>query len=171
MSRDDSAAAAHLRPNERVLVGLEGVVSGYTRWSSAGGLLGIVAALSVPRFLGLGFWLGVLSIVVVVTAVFLLVYYFVGRRLAANSQPPSETPYVTVVLTDRRVLVLDRGLGAEEPVLLEECESRDISTVRYGKAGPLMPQRLGYVVGSSDRREYEFPRTQPVRDFVDRFET
>ena len=170
MSRDQDAASAYLRPNERTIIELEGVVSGYTRWSSGGGLLGIVAALAVPRVLNLGFWVGVVSIVAVITAVFLLVYYFVGRRLAAAATPPSETPYVTVVLTDRRVLLLDRGLGAEQPKLLEEAPRSNVSTVRYGKAGPLVPQRLGYVFNANERREFEFPRSQPVTRFVEYFD-
>jgi uncharacterized membrane protein len=163
------AAANYLRPNERVIVELDGVVSGYTRWSSAGGLLGILAALTVPRVLSLGFWLGVISIVVVVTAVFLLVYYLVGRRLAARAAPPSETPYVTLVLTDKRMLLLDRGLGAEEPDLIEECSRDTVSTVRHGSAGPLVPQRLGYVIAGTERRELEFPRSQPVARLVEQF--
>ena len=170
MSKEHSPVSAHLRPNERTVVELEGVVSGYTRWSSLGGLLGIVIGLSVPRIFRLGFWPGVISIVVVVTIVFLLVYYFVGRRLAARNEPSSESPYLTLVLTDRRVLVLDRGLGAEEPILLEENATTDLSAIRHQKAGLLLPQRLNYVLGANRRREFEFPRSQPVRKFVERFE-
>ena len=158
-----------LWPNETVVVELDGVVSGYTRWSGLGGIGGILAALTVPRVFNLSFWVGIISIVVVVTAVFLLVYYLVGRRLAARSRPPSETPYVTLVLTNRRVLLFDRGLGGEDPVLLEECSRNDVSTVRYGPAGPLVPQRLGFVIGATERRELEFPRSQPVSQFVDEF--
>ncbi len=169
MSREEAVGARHLRPNERTVVVLDGVVRGYTRWSGLGGILGIVAALTVPRVLQLGFVVGMISIVVVITIVFLLVYYVVGRRLAAKSTPPSETPYVTVLLTDRRVLLLDRGLGAEDPKLIEEASSNSISTVRYGSAGPLVPQRLGFVIKGSERREFEFPRSQPVKEFVDYF--
>ena len=120
--------------------------------------------------MNLGFWIGVVSIVAVVTVVFLLVYYFVGRRLAARNTPPTETPYVTVLLTDRRVLLLDRGLGAEDPELVEETSSDNVSTVRYGAAGPLVPQRLGFVIKGSERREFEFPRSQPVAKFVEHFD-
>ena len=168
MSKDSSAGGV-LWPNERVVVELDGVVAGYTRWSGLGGIGGILAALTVPRVFNLGFWVGIISIIVVVTAVFLLVYYLVGRRLAARSQPPSESPYVTVVLTDRRVLLFDRGLGGEAPVLIEESPVNNVSTVRYRPAGPLVPQRLGFVIGAADRREFEFPRSQPVSQFVDEF--
>ena len=166
MSASDSVASDHLWAREERIVELEGVVHGYTRWSSIGGLLGILAGLSVPRVFGLPFWIGIISIVVVVTVVFLLVYYFVGRRLAAQSKPPSESPYVTLVLTDRRILVLDRGLGAEEPILLEETPRADVSEVRHRRARPLLPHRLNYVVGSGERREFEFPRSQQVGKFA-----
>ncbi len=170
MGRDESAASSHLEPGERSVIELEGVVSGYTRWSGLGGLVGILLALAVPRALNLGFVLGVLSIVAVVTAVFMLVYYFVGRRLAARSTPSFETPYVTVMLTDRRVLLLDRGLGAEDPMLVEQTSRADVGAVRYSKAGPLVPHRLGYVRDGAERREFEFPRSQPVAKFVEYFE-
>ncbi len=170
MGRDDSGANPHLGPNERTVLELEGVVPGYTRWSGLGSLAGILLALAVPRALNLDFVLGVLSIIAVVTAVFLLVYYFVGRRLAARSTPPSETPYVTVMLTDRRILLLDRGLGAEEPKLIEQASSDNVGAVRHTRAGPLVPQRLGYVLNGTERREFEFPRSQPVGKFVKHFE-
>ena len=165
----DSGVGPHLWSNERPLVELEGVVSGYSRWSGLGGVIGVVAALTVPRVLNLGFWLGALSIILVITGVFMLVYYFAGRRLAALSTPPTETPYILVVLTDRRVLVFDRGLGSEDLKLVEEVPVRNISAVRYSKAGLLVPHRLGYTVGGNERREFEFSRSQPVTEFVDHF--
>lgn len=167
MSSDDRLIASHLRKNERAMMELEGVVPGYTRWSGLGGIVGIVAALTVPRLLNLGFLLGALSIVVVITVVFFVIYYGIGRRLATRSKPPAETPYITVVLTDRRILVFDRGLGGDALKLIEESDINNIGAVRYGAAGPLVPQRLGFVVNGRDRREFEFPRSQPVREFVD----
>ena len=166
----ESPARKHLRPNEPIVVELEGVVPGYTRWSALGGIVGVVVALTMPRMFNLGFWLGALSIIVVITGFFLLVYYLVGRRLASQSQPPTDSPYILLVLTDRRVLVLDRGLGSEEPTLVEEVSTRNVSTIRYEKAGTLSPQQLGYTIGSSDRREFEFSRSQPVGEFVARFQ-
>ncbi len=159
-----------LLDNESVELELEGVASGYTRWSGLGGIVGIVMALTVPRALNLSFWVGVVSILVVVTAVFLLVYYFIGRRIAANAEPPSETPYLLLVLTNRRVFLFDRGLGGEAPVLLEEANRNSISAVRYGAAGMLVPQRLGFVIKGNRRREFEFARPQPVKKFVEKFE-
>ena len=162
-------AAEHLLPNEKTVVELEGVVSGYTRWSGLGGTVAIISALTVPRVFHLNFWIGALSIVAVVSAIFMLVYYVVGRRLAAQGRPPSETPYVLVLLTDRRVLLLDRGLGGDAPVLLEETSAHNVGAVRYGAAGALVPQRLGYVLNGNERREFEFPRSQPVRTFARSF--
>jgi hypothetical protein len=160
---------AVLWPNEQAIVELDGVVPGYTRWSGLGGIVGIVSALTVPRVLNLGFVLGALSIVVVISVVFLLVYYIIGRRLASRSKPPSETPYVTVLLTDKRLLLLDRGLGGEDPEVIEESQLRMVSTIRHEAAGAFVPQLLGYVVNGTERREFEFPRSQPVKEFVEYF--
>jgi hypothetical protein len=169
MSRSDDPIAGYLRPNERSIIELEGVVPGYTRWSGLGGIIGIVSALTVPRVLNLGFVLGALAIVAVITVFFMAVYYGIGRQLAKRCKPPTETPYLTVVLTDRRVLLFDRGLGGEDLKLIEETSTTNVSTVRYGAARPLVPQRLGYVVHGSDRREFEFARAQRVPDFVEHF--
>lgn len=156
-----------LGPGETVTVTLNGVVKGFTRWSSLGGIFGIVAALTVPRLLDLTFVWGALVIVVVLGLAFLAIYYGAGRPLASRSEPPLNGPYLTLVLTNRRVLLLDRELGLDEPLLVEEVPLRQISTVRYGKAGPLVPQRLGYVVDGEGRRGFEFPRNEPVKKFID----
>ncbi len=170
MSRIEKSGKDPLWPNEQTIVELDGVVPGYTRWSGLGGIVGIVTALTIPRVLNLGFVVGVISIVAVITIVFLLIYYVIGSRLAAGSRPPTESPYVTLLLTDRRVLLFDRGLGAEDPKLVEEALLTNVSTIRYGSAGPLVPQRLGYVISGSERREFEFPRAQPVKKFVRHFD-
>jgi hypothetical protein len=170
MGRDSSPVSAHLWSNERLAVELEGVVPGYTRWSGLGGIVGVVAALTVPRVFNLGFWVGAISIIVVIIGVFMLVYYFIGRRLAAQSRPPTESPYILVALTDRRVLVFDRGLGAEEFALVEDVPLRNVGNIRHAEAGLLVPQRLEYSVGGNERREFEFSRSQRVGEFVARFE-
>ena len=170
MASESSSVRGQLWPNERVVVELEGVVPGYTRWSGLGGIVGVVAALTVPRILNLGFWMGALSIIVVITGVFMLVYYFAGRRLAERSKPQTETPYILLVLTDRRVLIFDRGLGSDDLQLVEDVPVRDVSTIRYTKAGLLVPQQLRYTLGSNERRAFEFSRSQPVGEFVDRFQ-
>jgi hypothetical protein len=158
-----------LGSGEEVAVSLNGVVQGFTRWSGLGGIFGIVAALTVPRLLNLTFVLGALVIVVVLGLAFLVIYYGAGRPLARRSEPPLSGPYLTLVLTNRRVLLLDRELGLDEPLLIEEVQLHQISTVRYGKAGPLVPQRLGYVVDGEGRRDFEFPRNEPVKKFIDVF--
>jgi hypothetical protein len=160
-------SAAFLRPGEEVIVELDGVVTGYTRWSGLGSVFGILLALSIPRLLELNFVAGAVVIVAVITGVFLLLYYVVGRRLAKRAAPPMDSPYLVVALTRKRVLLLDRGLGSDEPKLIEAASVNDVGTVRYRPAGLLMPQRLGYVVAGADRREFEFPRNQQVGTFVE----
>ncbi len=164
-----SQAAHLLEPGERVVVELNGVVAGFTRWSGLGGIIGIVTALTVPRLLELSFLLGAVSIVVVLGLFFVAIYFGVGRPLGKRNEPPLTGPYLTLALTDRRVLLLDRALGAEEAKLAESIELRSVSTVRHGRAGALVPQRLGYVVDGVGRREYEFPRSEPVSRFVETF--
>ena len=158
-----------LEPGEDVAVELNGAVPGFTRWSGVGGVAGIAIALSVPRLLDLSFLLGALVIILVMALVFLIVYYLVGRPIAARNKPPMGSPYLALVLTNRRVLLFDRALGADAPILVETAPVRDVSTIRYAKAGPLVPQRLGFVIGGSARREFEFPRSEPVAEFVDAF--
>lgn len=158
-----------LEPGEEVSVALNGVVKGFTRWSGLGGIFGIVAALTVPRVLNLSFVVGAIAIVFVLGLVFLVIYYGGGRPLARRSSPPMSSPYLTVALTNRRVLLIDRDLGSDRPALVESVELRQVSTVRYGKAGALVPQRLGYVIDGTGRREFEFPRAEPVKKFVDGF--
>jgi len=170
MARESSSVHGQLWPNERMVVELEGVVPGYTRWSGLGGIVGVIAALTVPRVFNLGFWIGALSIILVIAGVFMLVYYFVGRRLAERSRPPTETPYILLVLTDRRVLIFDRGLGSDDLKVVEEVPLRNVSTIRYTKAALLVPHQLGYAVAGRERREFEFSRHQPVGKFVDHFE-
>lgn len=168
--RIGAGQAEHLlQPGEQVVVELNGVVAGFTRWSGLGGILGIVTALTVPRVLELSFVLGAVSIVVVLGLVFVAVYYGIGRPLGRRNEPPLTGPYLTLVLTERRVLLLDRALGADQAKLAESIELRDISTVRHGRAGALVPQRLGYVIDGIGRREYEFPRSEPVTRFVEVF--
>lgn len=158
-----------LEPGENSVVVLEGVVAGFTRWSGLGGVVGIIVALTVPRLLNLGFFVGALSIVVILTLVFAVVYMGVGRPLARRNDPPMQSPYLTLQLTDRRVLLFDRPLGTDMPSLVESLDSSDVSTVRYGKSGALVPQRLGYVFRGTERREFEFPRSEAVKEFVDYF--
>ena len=158
-----------LEPGESSVVVLEGVVKGFTRWSGLGGVAGIIVALTVPRVLNLGFIVGAIAIVAVLTAVFALVYFGAGRPLARRHDPALESPYLTLQLTDKRVLLLDRPLGSDSPTLVEATSTTDISTVRYGAAGPLVPQRLGFVIRGTDRREFEFPRSESVSEFVEYF--
>lgn len=166
--RNESLAEL-LEADEAIVVELNGVVTGFTRWSGAGGIAGVVVALTVPRLSNLSFLPGMVAIVVVLALVFLFVYYVVGRPLARRHDPPLTSPYLAVVLTDRRVLLFDRALGAAAPVLIESSDIREVSTIRCGKAGPLVPQRLGFVIRGAARREFEFPRSEPVKRFVDHF--
>jgi len=166
--RNESVAEL-LEAGESIIVELNGVVTGFTRWSGVGGIGGIVVALSVPRLFDLPFLVGMVSIVIVLGLVFLFVYYGVGRPLAQRHDPPLGSPYLAVVLTDRRVLLFDRALGAEAPELIESADFRDVSTIRYGAAGLLVPQRLGFVIKATERREFEFARSEPVKKFVDNF--
>ncbi len=167
--RTSELVTDHLEPGESIVVQLNGVVAGFTRWSGLGGIIGVVVALSVPRLLDLPFAVGMIAIVVVLGVVFALVYSLVGRPLAQRNDPPLTSPYLVLVLTDRRVLLLDRALGADLPELIESTSTREVSTIRYGKAGLLVPQRLGFVIRGNERREFEFPRSESVKVFVDNF--
>ena len=155
-----------LEPGEDVVVELNGSVSGFTIWSMLVSIAGISIALSVPRLLDLSFVTGLLAILAVLMGAFLVLYYVVGRPVARRGAPPTESPYVALVLTDRRVILLDRVLTAEAPVLVESAPVEEVSTVRHSKGGLLTPQRLGFAIRATERREFEFPRSEPVGQFV-----
>jgi hypothetical protein len=167
--RERRGVEDHLRPNEDRVVELDGVVPGYTQWSTIGGIVGIVVALTLPRVLRIGFLLGVVVIVAVLLLTFGAVYYGAGRPLGQRATPPLSGPYMTLILTDSRLLLFDRSLNANEPILVEDVPRREVGAVRYDGAGLLQPQRLGYAV-AADHREFEFPRSEPVKKFVAAFE-
>jgi hypothetical protein len=67
------------------------------------------------------------------------------------------------------VLLFDRALGADAPILVETASVHDVSTIRSAAAGLLAPQRLSFVTSGVDHREFEFARSEPVSEFVDAF--
>jgi len=172
MARRDRAAAATrlLEPGEELIVELDGVVPGFSRWSGIGGIAGVLLALSVPRLLDLSFLVGAVAIVLVLGATFLILYAVVGKPMAARHDPPLSSPYIALALTNRRVLLLDRALGGDASTLVEQSALRDISTIRHRPANMIAPHRLGYVVDGKKRRSFEFPRSERVGDFIERFE-
>lgn len=165
--REHRDIEVHVRPDENVVVELDGVVPGFTTWSTTGGIIGIFVALIVPRVLSMPFLAGILVIVAVLLGTFGAIYYLVGRPLAARCVPPMSGPYLSVVLTDKRLLVLDRALSSDQPELKEAASIDEIGTVKYERAGPISPQRLRYVVRGTDHRTFEFPRSEPVRKLIE----
>lgn len=161
----------HLCPNEKTIVELDGVVPGYTRWSGIGGIIGIVVALTIPRVLNTTFLVGLLVIVAVLVVAFGGVYLGMGRRLGRRAEPPLSGPYISLILTDSRLLLFDRALTAEQPLLVEVNDLAQVGAVRYERAGALTPQRLSYAIGGTEHRMFEFPRSEPVKKLVEAFET
>lgn len=172
MARRDRRAAALelLEPGEELVVELNGVVPGFTRWSGVGGILGVLLALSVPRVFNLPFLAGAVAIVLVLGGAFFFLYAAVGKPLAARHDPPLSSPYIALALTNRRLLLFDRALGGDTAKLVEQSPLREVSTIRHQPANMLAPHRLGYVIAGTGRRRFEFPRSERVDDFVKRFE-
>ncbi len=160
----------HLRPNETMVVELDGVVPGYTRWSGIGGVVGILVALTVPRVLDMPFVFGLIVIVGILLLTFAAVYFGAGRPLGRRAAPPMSGPYVSLILTDSRLLLFDRALSAEQPVLVETTDLHQVGAVRYSGSGPLRPQRLSYAIGGAESRSFEFARSEPVKKLVAVFE-
>ena len=167
--REHRDVEVHVRPDESVVVELDGVVPGFTRWSTIGGIIGIFVALLVPRMIAMPFLAGILVIVAVLLATFGAIYYLVGRPMAARCTPPMSGPYLSLVLTDQRLLVLDRALSSDQPELKESTPLEQIGSVEYEGAGPLSPQRLQYVVDGTEHRAFEFSRSESVRELVEAF--
>jgi uncharacterized membrane protein len=153
-----------------MIVELDGVVPGYTRWSTIGGVIGILVALTVPRVFQMSFVAGLIVIVAILLLTFGAIYYGAGRPLGQRATPPMSGPYVSVILTDMRLLLFDRALSAEQPVLVEATDVKQVGAVRYAGAGPLKPQRLSYAIGGTEHRSFEFARSEPVRKLVEAFE-
>lgn len=167
--RRDTGEAPYLWRNEEVVVELDGVISGYSRWSGVSGVGAIFIALLVPSLLDTSFIVGAGIVVGIITSIFLGVYYLIGRPMAAKAEPPMESPYLRLILTNRRVLLFDRGLGGDGPQLLEEASIDDVSTVRFKSATMLQPHRLRYVIQGNKRRQFEFPRGQNASTFAGYF--
>lgn len=164
--REPRDVEGHIHPDETVVVGLDGVVPGFTRWSTISGIVGISVALIVPRALNLSFLAGIVVIVVVLLVTFGIIYSTVGRQFAARCKPPMSGPYLSLVLTDKRLLVLDRALSSDQPELKEAAAVDEIRIVNYERAGPVSPQRLQYVLNGVEHRAFEFARSEPVRRLV-----
>lgn len=164
--REPRDVEGHIHPDETVVVELDGVVPGFTRWSTISGIIGISVALIVPRVLNLPFLAGIVAIVVVLLVTFGIIYSTVGRKFAARCIPPMSGPYLSLVLTDRRLLVLDRALSSDQPELKESAAVDEVGAVKYERAGPVSPQRLQYVVSGTEHRTFEFARSEPVRKLV-----
>lgn len=165
--RPDTEVGQFLRESERAVVVLRGVVPGFTRWSGVGGILSILVALTIPRMLRLTFLVGAIVVIVVLIAGFATIYMLAGRPLAAKNDPPMSSPYLLLVLTTDRVILLDRALGSQVPTLVESYERRTIGAIRRTSAGFLRPQQLAFNVNGVGRRQFEFPRNEKVAAFMD----
>ena len=164
--RADQIIEPHLQDGEQTEGSVRGVIAGYSRWSAIGGGASIAVALFLPQALGLGLLAGIPILIGVITVGFLAVLWFVGRPLARRHEPPLATPYITIALTNRRVLLIERGTGREASVVIEETPRRNVTNISFTKGGWLTPHRLGYRAGKAERH-FEFPRMEQVATFSD----
>lgn len=165
----DKFIEPHLREGEETEMSLRGVISGFSRWSAVGGAVAVSAALVVPQALGLGLLPGLGIVVIAITLAFLLILNAVGKPMAARHDPVLATPYVTIALTNRRLLLIERGLGRELSKLVEEAPRSHVSLLSYTKGGIIKPQRLSYRTGSNER-SFEFPRMERASLFAETLE-
>ncbi len=155
----------HLKKGERAEASVRGVIAGFTRWSSVGGGATIALALLVPQALGLNIVFGIITVIAIITLGFFVMLTFVGGPMARRHDPPLSSPYVTLALTNRRLLLIERGTGKEASSLVEECSRGSVSGVSFTKGGLVRPHRLVYETSSAERL-LEFPRMERVEQFA-----
>jgi len=167
MARREAAVETQLEAGEKLEASVQGVIEGFTTWSSLGGAVSVLIALTVPRAANLGFWTGAAAIVGIVVAGFVTVLLLVGRPMARRHDPRLTGPYVTLAVTTRRVLVLDRALGDSRDALAAAYCRSSVGAVRYRPGRLLRPHHLAFRAEGHDLR-FEFPRGEKVGDLSER---
>lgn len=164
--RADKLITPHLRDGETVDISLRGLIAGYTRWSTIGSIVAVMAAFIFVTLGRLSFFPALFVLLLAVVFAFLGTLSLVGKPLARRHDPPLNSPYVSLAVTNRRVLLIEQGTGREISTLAEETLRSQISHVEYERGGLLTPQRLRYRAGGEER-SFEFPRVERVAMFVE----
>ncbi len=108
---------------------------------------------------------GIITVIAIITVGFFVMLTFVGKPMARRHDPPLASPYVTLALTNRRLLLIERGTGKEVSTLVEEWSRGQVSGVSFTKGGLIRPHRLAYEAPSA-ARVLEFPRMERVERFA-----
>ena len=164
--RTDKLIAPHIREGETVEASLRGLIAGYTRWSTIGSVVAVLIAFTLVSVLRLNFIVALMVLLVAIVAAFMGTLSVVGKPLARRHDPSLNSPYVSLAVTNRRVLLIEQGTGKEISTLAEETLRSQISHVEYERGGMLSPQRLRYRT-HGDERAFEFPRMERVALFVE----
>ena len=155
----------HLQTGESVEVSLRGLITGYTRRSTIGSTLAVVVLFVIVSALRLATLAALAALLAAIVGVFFLMLRFVGRPMARRNDPVLESPYIVLVLTNRRVLLIEQAAGGEISRLVEDSALGQISELDYVRGSILSPQRLTYRT-SLGKRSFEFPRVERVQQFV-----
>ncbi len=101
-----------------------------------------------------------------IVAAFMGTLTLVGKPLAKKHDPPLTSPYVSLAVTNRRVMVIEQGTGRELSRLVEDALRSQITHVEYVRGGMLAPQRLRFRTPTGER-SFEFPRMERVAGFAE----
>jgi len=164
--RTEMLVEPHLRKGEHIEATVRGAISGFSRRSAVAGGVAVLAAVIVPDLLRLNFLGGVLFIAAVITLGFMALLSLVGKPMARRHRPALSTPFITLAVTDKRLLLVERGAGPDASRLVEEVPRLQVQEVAYAKGGWLHPHRLGYATPDGQRR-FEFPRMERVAAFAE----
>ena len=164
--RTDRLIEPHLRDGETIQASLRGLIAGYTRWSTIGSMVAVILAFVLVSALSLHWAASLAVLIVAIVGAFAGTLAIVGKPLARRHEPPLSSPYVSLAVTNRRVLLIEQGTGKILSALAEESLRSQISHVEYERGGMLAPQRLRYRTQSGDR-SFEFPRMERVEAFTE----
>jgi hypothetical protein len=162
--RVDRFVTPHLRKNEDYVASISGVIAGYSRWTSIAGAVAVGLALIVPPALGLNFFFGLAILFAVLIAGFMALTALVGKPMAQRHEPPLTSPNITLAITTRRLLLIERGTGKVLSTLVEEAPTASVSAVEFTKGTLFTPHRLAYRVPAGTR-SFEFPRLERAAEF------
>lgn len=163
----DRLIEPHLEPGETPEVVLRGVIPGFTLWSIGAFAVVLGAGLVIPAAFDLNLGLSLIVLVIIVFGGLGGFLALVGKPLARRYDPPLGGPYVTLLLSDRRLVLLASGEGKELTMVAESVPRGEVRVVSWKEGNFLgVPHRLELETPNGSRK-FEFPSREKLGDLVE----